>query len=284
MTLMTALRHLPADWQGWVHENVERGCRHDTMQPLLEQAGFSSHLAAAAINDALGLSSSDAGAAHRRPEPDLHANSQLCEGHEVRVALCLDRPRIVLFDGLLSAAECDALAALAEPRLAGATVVDKLDGVPRPHAHRRSAGAWFERGEGELISRIEARMAALLRWPVSHGEGLQVQRYEAGGEYRAHFDYFDPATPGSAPHLAQAGQRVGTLIVYLSDVAAGGGTRFPTLGLEVRPGKGWALYFADIDDQGEVDRTTLHAGLPVTTGVKLIATKWLRERVFGTPD
>ena len=76
----------------------------------------------------------------------------------------------------------------------------------------------------------------------------------------------------------------GTLIVYLSDVAAGGGTRFPSLGLEVRPGKGWALYFADVDERGVVDSATLHAGLPVTTGVKLIATKWLRERVFGAPD
>jgi hypothetical protein len=46
---------------------------------------------------------------------------------------------------------------------------------------------------------------------------------------------FDPAKPGSAPHLAQADQRVATLIVYLTDGAEGSGTAFPTLGLELRP-------------------------------------------------
>ena len=41
------------------------------------------------------------------------------------------------------------------------------------------------------------------------------------------------------------------------------------------------LYFADVDERGVEDPSTLHAGVPVLAGVKYIATKWLRERRYG---
>ncbi len=270
----SALALLPADWQGWVRENVGRGCTAGSMHPLLVAAGFEPGLVARAIDEARQV--------RQRPEPDTAATRRrLADGREVRVAMRLARPRIVLYESLLDAAECEALALQAAGRLAGSTVVDDEDGVARPHAHRSSAGTWFERGQTPLVATLERRIEELLHWPASHGEGLQVLRYEAGGEYRAHFDYFDPAKPGSAPHLAQAGQRVATLIVYLADGAEGGGTAFPTLGLEVRPRAGSALFFSNVDEHGNIDPATLHAGLPVISGVKLIATKWLRARVFG---
>jgi prolyl 4-hydroxylase len=268
-----ALDGLPADWQAWVRENVGRGCSAGSMHPLLVDAGFEPALVARAIEEARRE--------RRRPEPDTTQRRRLADGREVHVVMRLARPRVVLFESLLDADECAALATLAMGRLAGSTVVDDADGVPRPHANRRSAGAWFERGQTPLVATVERRVEELLNWPASHGEGLQVLRYEPGGEYRAHFDYFDPAKPGSAPHLAQAGQRVATVIIYLAEPDEGGGTAFPTLGLEVRPRAGSALYFSNVDEQGVIDPATLHAGLPVVRGVKLIATKWLREQVFG---
>lgn len=273
MSSSIALDGLPADWQAWVRENVGRGCSAGSMHPLLVNAGFEPALVAQAIEEARRE--------RRRPEPDTSQRRRLADGREVHVVMRLARPRIVLFESLLDADECAALATLAMGRLAGSTVVDDTDGVPRPHANRRSAGAWFERGQTPLVASVEQRVEELLNWPASHGEGLQVLRYEPGGEYRAHFDYFDPAKPGSAPHLAQAGQRVATVIIYLAEPDEGGGTAFPTLGLEVRPRAGSALYFSNVDEQGVIDPATLHAGLPVVRGVKLIATKWLREQVFG---
>jgi prolyl 4-hydroxylase len=288
----SALGLLPADWQGWVRENVGRGCTAGSMHPLLVAAGFDPGVCARAIDEARQAHGVDAllpvqagegtRAAHVRPEPDTAGTRRtLADGREVRVVMRMARPCIALYESLLDAAECEALTALAAGRLAGSTVVDDTDGVPRPHAHRSSAGAWFERGQTPLVATLERRIEELLQWPASHGEGLQVLRYEAGGEYRPHFDYFDPAKPGSAPHLAQAGQRVATLIVYLADGVEGGGTAFPTLGLEVRPRAGSALFFSNVDEHGNIDPATLHAGLPVVSGVKLIATKWLRARVFG---
>lgn len=292
-----SLQQLTPEWQAWVRENVARGCSVDSMLTLLQQGGHGRALAERAIAQAsaaaAGIQLAPPSAAQaqapaapqqprRRPQIELQRNHLPCsDGQQVRIAAVLDQPQVLLFDNMLSAAECQALIALAEPRLARSTVVDEQLGDARPHADRTSAGGWFQRGEDPLIQRIEARLAELLNWPLDHGEGLQVLRYGIGGEYRAHFDYFNPTHPGSQQHLQAGGQRVGTCILYLGEVAAGGGTRFPSLGFEVRPTQGAALYFASIDAQGVEDAATLHAGVPVIEGVKYIATKWLRERRYG---
>ena len=67
----------------------------------------------------------------------------------------------------------------------------------------------FERGEFDICSRIERRVATLLNWPVDHGEGLQVLRYRPGAEYKPHYDYFDPAQPGTPTILARGDGGIG---------------------------------------------------------------------------
>jgi len=300
-----SLQLLKPEWQHWVRENVARGCTPASMQELLQQGGHGAELAAQAIAEAqaaqepgraqpsaLALLAAKAqeqsplmpGAVQGpslRPLLDLRSNSlRAPDGQQVRIAAVLDHPHIVLFEQMLRPEECEQLMAMAESRLSRSTVVDEQLGEARAHEARTSAGAWFQRGEFDLLSRIEARLAALLQWPVERGEGMQVLRYGVGGEYRAHFDYFNPNLPGSQRHLQSGGQRVGTCILYLDEVEAGGGTRFPSLGFEVRPRRGAALYFASVDAQGVEDPASLHAGVPVIAGVKYIATKWLRQRPY----
>jgi prolyl 4-hydroxylase len=272
-----SMQDLPAEWRNWIEENVARGCSRESMLPMLLGGGFTADVAEPALAEAFG----------RKPVPRPGvvpdgSHGLVCNGHTVRLAVVLSNPRVLVFDKLLTAQECDELIALAQVRMEPSTVIDDQSGTAVPHADRTSAGASFQRGEFELLTTLEARIAILLSWPVENGEGLQVLRYAPGSEYKAHFDYFDPAKLGSAEHLAQGGQRVGTLIIYLCDVEAGGSTRFPSLGLEVRPRQGSGVFFADVDATGDVDPRTLHAGAPVISGVKVIATKWLRERPYGS--
>jgi prolyl 4-hydroxylase len=215
------------------------------------------------------------------PEPDLAGAPAVIRlpDREVQVLLTLQRPRVVLFGGVLSHEECDALMALAQPRLARSETVDHQSGGSEVNAARTSDGMFFERGETPLIRRLEQRMAALLHWPVDKGEGLQILRYRPGAQYRPHFDYFDPAQPGTAAVLKRGGQRVGTLIVYLSSPEQGGATVFPDVGLEIAPVKGNAVFFSY--DRPDPATGTLHGGAPVSAGEKWVATKWLREGVFG---
>lgn len=49
----------------------------------------------------------------------------------------------------------------------------------------------------------------------------------------------------------------------------------------VVPKKGSAVYFEYTNQQGRVDRLSLHAGEPVRSGEKWIATKWMRQGKYA---
>ena len=262
---------LPPEWVAWVEDNEARGCTSESILCVLHEHGM------------LDGPAQSAQALVARPDllvEGRDGNTLVVDGHPVRIVCELAAPRVVVFENLLSEAECDALIGLVEGKLQRATVVDDAGGGFLEHEHRTSDNAEFALGEHAVVAAIEARLAALLGWPVENGEGLQVLRYGEGGEYRAHYDYFD-ATPGGLQQMEVGGQRVGTCVMYLSEVEAGGGTRFPSIGFEVRPRKGGAVFFADIDAFGAPDELTLHAGVPVVRGDKYVATKWLRERRYG---
>src|SRR5690606_6513203 len=99
---------------------------------------------------------------------------------EVQVLAHLVHPQVVVFGGLLSPEECDGLVELSRGRLARASTVNLDTGADEVHAARTSQGVFLRRGENALVARIEARIAALLEWPVENGEAMQVLRYGVG--------------------------------------------------------------------------------------------------------
>ncbi|MDR0781590.1 MAG: 2OG-Fe(II) oxygenase [Pseudomonadales bacterium] len=217
----------------------------------------------------------------RVPEPLPEGgipSALLVDGREVRVIAAMRLPRVVVFGNLLSHEECDALIALARPRMARSDVVSVTTGGSEIHAARTSDGMFFQRGENEICQRIEARLATLLGWPLENGEGLQVLHYRPGAEYKPHYDYFDPKEKGTPSILQRGGQRVATVVMYLNDAKVGGGTTFPDVNFEVAPVKGNAVFFSY--DKAHSSSRTLHGGAPVVEGEKWIATKWLREGEF----
>lgn len=216
----------------------------------------------------------------RVPDPDLDESPLYIDAGDrrVHVVQAMAMPRIVVFGSLLSDAECEELIALARPRLARSLTVATQTGGEEVNQDRTSNGMFFQRGENELVRRIEARIGRLVNWPVEQGEGLQILQYGPGAEYKPHYDYFDPEQPGTPTILKRGGQRVGTLIMYLGEPEQGGGTVFPDVHLEVAPKRGNAVFFSY--ERPHPSTRTLHGGTPVRSGEKWIATKWLRERPF----
>lgn len=194
---------------------------------------------------------------------------------EIKVLMTVAHPRVILFGGLLSNAECDELVTLSRARMTASQVVDSDTGGEIAHEGRSSSGYGFQRGATPLIDRIERRIATLLKWPLENGEGLQILRYRVGQEYRPHHDYMDPALPGAPAFLARGGQRVASLVMYLNTPTDGGATNFPEIGLEVTAVKGNAVFFSY--ERPHPSTKTLHGGMPVRSGEKWVATKWLRE-------
>jgi len=270
----------------WIIAQARAGCRPEDVLKAMCDSGWEEPVAVAALEETLQTYLE----AHAKqvglppvvavPEPALEESpvALLAVDREVKVLASMRNPRVIVFGGLLSDEECDALVEQARARLVRSETVDTRTGGSELNEARTSDGMFFERGETPLIARIEARIAALLDWPLVNGEGLQILRYRPGAEYKPHYDYFDPAQPGTPRILERGGQRVASLVTYLNTPAKGGATTFPDVALEVAPVKGNAVFFS-YDRPHPVTRT-LHGGAPVLEGEKWVATKWLREGAF----
>jgi prolyl 4-hydroxylase len=274
---MSTTQPLPAEWMTWVTENVARNCAPaDMMTILMRDGGFPEHLARAALARSAGKIAQFVAL----PSPVVDDNHTTILGRRCPIALDVVSPRIVVVQDFLSDAECDALTMDIEGKLKRSTVVNNDGGNEYEMDARTSSGTFYHRGATPLVTEIEARLADFAQWPIENGEGLQILFYSVGGEYRPHFDWFDPMTVGGRNHMHKGGQRVATQILYLSDVEAGGATTFPKLGLSLRPKKGAMLFFTNLTLEGEPDQMALHGGAPVVRGTKLIATKWLRSTEY----
>ena len=291
--MVSSTQAITPELRQWIVAQAEAGCRPDDVLEAMKASGWAEDIAIDAMEMTLRerleqmpprqpapLEVMATAVAKALPEPQVEGRAELllADGHRVKVLTTLKHPRVVVFGGLLTDAECDTLMAQAAPRLLRSETVDNNTGDSEVNAARTSDGMFFERGETALIQTLEMRVAELLRWPLENGEGLQILRYRPGAEYKPHHDYFDPIHPGTPRILERGGQRVGTLVMYLNTPEGGGATTFPDVGLEVAPVRGNAVFFSY--DRPHVNTQTLHGGAPVTAGEKWVATKWLREGMF----
>ena len=263
----------------WLQTQLAAGHAPATLHKSLLKTGWAPHIAQAALAVCTQPVPTPVRTAPM-PEPDLSQHtSEIDVGDRlVQVLLSMQKPRLVLFGSLLSDTECEQLIVSARPAMARSRTVATQAHGEEINPDRTSSGMFYTRGQTPVVALLEARIAKLLQWPLENGEGLQVLRYRPGAEYKPHHDYFNPKEPSSAAILQHGGQRVGTLVIYLSDVAAGGCTFFPESQLRIHPRKGHAVFFSY--PSPEVHTLTLHGGDPVLQGEKWIATKWLREAPF----
>lgn len=191
---------------------------------------------------------------------------------ELRTDILSEDPAVRIVHGLLLEAECRYLMAVAERSLQPSFIVDPRSGRRIPHPVRTSMGMSFGPTEEDLVVHaINGLLAAATGTDISWGEPLQILRYSPGQEYKPHVD----ALPGIA------NQRAWTVLVYLNDDYSGGETGFTELDLTVRGNPGDALVFRNISPDGRSDGRTRHAGLPVTSGVKWLATRWIRAAPYS---
>ena len=178
-----------------------------------------------------------------------------------------DHPRAVLFEGLMTPGECAYLIDAAGEAFEPSMVYDESRRLVRDTI-RTSDGATIHWAiEDPAIHALNRRIAAATGTAYEQGEALQALRYSPGQEYRPHFDWLD-----NAPN-----QRLWTALVYLNEDYEGGATQFVRTALEVRGKAGDMLLFWNANDEGHGDPLAEHAGLPVTSGVKYLATRWIRE-------
>lgn len=178
-------------------------------------------------------------------------------------------PDVILHPGAFTTLECRHLAQVASDLLAPTMVADPATGRSVPHPIRRSDGAVIgPMREDLVVGALNRRLARLTGTELAAGEPMTILRYGPGQEYRPHFDVL--------PN--EVNQRQLTVLVYLNHGYDGGATRFEKSGLEFVGRTGDAIAFRNTLPNGSPDPQSCHSGLPVASGRKWLATRWIRSR------
>ncbi|KAL1280847.1 hypothetical protein QQF64_015447 [Cirrhinus molitorella] len=170
-----------------------------------------------------------------------------------------DDPQIIRYLDIISDREIEILKNISRPLLSRS---ETIGGVSKD---RTSQGVFL--GEDyPVVARVSQRIADVTGLSVDSAESLFVQNYGIGGRYEPHYDGCDDENG-----------RIATFLIYMSDVAIGGATVFPEVGVALKPIKGSAVFWYNLHKNGQVDLYTLHAGCPVFRGNKWVANKWIHE-------
>ncbi|NXS89489.1 P4HA3 hydroxylase, partial [Erpornis zantholeuca] len=185
------------------------------------------------------------------------------------------QPYVALYHDFITDAEAETIKGLAGPWLQRSVVAS---GEKQQKAeYRISKSAWLKDTADPVVRALDQRIAAVtgldLRPP--YAEYLQVVNYGLGGHYEPHFDH---ATSMKSPlYRMKSGNRIATIMIYLSSVEAGGSTAFIYANFSVPVVKNAALFWWNLRRNGNGDGDTLHAGCPVLAGDKWVANKWIHE-------
>jgi prolyl 4-hydroxylase len=181
--------------------------------------------------------------------------------------LVAEEPYARLFEQVLSTAECSYLIETTESRFEPSMVYNKARELVRDTIRTSDGAAIHWLIEDPAIHALNRRIASMTGTRFESGEALQVLRYSPGQEYRPHFDFVEGAQ----------NQRLWTALIYLNNDYEGGETAFVRTGAEVRGKAGDVLVFRNARADGSPDPLAEHAGMPVTSGTKYLATRWIRE-------
>lgn len=203
-------------------------------------------------------------------------NNPLLKVQPLKMEEMWPNPHMLRFYDILSKSEIDAIKAMAKPRLNRATVQNPVTGVLE-HAHYRvSKSAWLKDEESPIVRRVSERISAATGLTMKTAEELQIANYGVGGQYEPHYDFARRREKGSFEK--KVGNRIATMLFYLTDIEYGGYTVFLNPKIAATPIQGSAVFWYNLLPSGAGDLNTRHAACPVLTGVKWVANKWIHER------
>ncbi len=175
----------------------------------------------------------------------------------------------------LTAEECDEIINMSLDKLEDSKVYGDTDHIQENH--RVSKQCWLGNEMSDVVEKFSKQSERATSSQGKYQEMLQVVRYEQGGFFNSHYDQ----TPGDEEFCKRMngpyGPRKYTVLVYLNDDYDGGETFFPNINKEVKPEKGKAVIFENVDSNNVIIKESLHGGRPVTSGTKWICNKWIHS-------
>lgn len=184
-------------------------------------------------------------------------------------------PEAFMLRGVLEEKTIQNIKTAATPILKRATIQDPITGKLRTADYRVAKTAWLDKSYYPFVGTLATYISAVVNLNMSYAEQLQISNYGMAGQYEPHFDHAREEEDKFTD--LGMGNRIATVLFYLSDVEAGGATAFVAGETAVFPSKGDALFWYNLKRNGKGNPMTRHAACPVLAGVKWVSNWWIHE-------
>jgi prolyl 4-hydroxylase len=282
------------DWCLWLNENIRRGCDHTALVETLLKNDFDQASIRIVLDGRRAFAGSELSKLLLTTSPQRdHDQPALTmgDGPFLVSQVLTEKLQLYILPEFLSTRECQDIVAVGSDQLRASTISfpdqrkNSLAGENKDTSpayidpdYRTSQTCDLSLLGNDFVKAVDDKICGAMGIPAQFSEGTQLQRYDVGQQFRQHTDYFATATDEYAAFCAEKGNRTWTFMIYLNDVLQGGGTHFFAINQTILPRRGTAIAWNNRYPDGQVNPDTLHAGLPVEEGCKLIITKWFRER------
>ncbi|CAF0981365.1 unnamed protein product [Adineta steineri] len=223
-----------------------------------------------------------------------------CPYHQYKIRLIERKPLIIYIEQFLTQNEIKHLIQLADSLLKRSMIHDDKGGHSYDQ-YRTSTSAGLKRHQTPIVKCIEQRFAQFQGGiHLDRIEPLQIVKYTHDQQFKSHYDWFP-----QLDLLKSGGQRISTFFSYLQSNCSLGETEFLDIqfneklhkrfcdilicdeksiysGIRFRPIPGNTIFWFNIDEQGQVEYLTYHAGRPPSqNGHKIGLNTWIRQNRFS---
>ncbi len=277
-------------WQDWIAINMERDCNINDMYDILVANDFCPTL----IKNRLQLTGTDTLQVNSvvdknhhvsnvepqsvyRPSHIINANEGVFLANAEKIAT-ENKLQLFKMDNFLNAHECYELLSVIRGSLRESTITNQSGTLKN---YRTSKTCDLSLINHPLVNSIDQRICDALGIDASYSEPIQAQWYDNEQEFKAHTDYFEPNSKEFEIHAKVRGQRTWTFMIYLNNTLAGGATNFSRVKQVFLPKRGTAVIWNNLTTEGKENIESMHCGMPVENGFKVIITKWFRLKGKG---
>ncbi|XP_034484385.1 prolyl 4-hydroxylase subunit alpha-2 [Drosophila innubila] len=189
-----------------------------------------------------------------------------------------DDPLLLLYHEVIYQSEIDTITELTRNKIKRATVTGLNSSVVSNA--RTSQFTFIPKTRHKVLRTIDQRVADMTDLNMEFAEDHQFSNYGIGGHYAQHMDWFyQHAFETNQVSFPEMGNRIATVLFYLTDVAQGGGTAFPIIKQLLKPEKYAAVFWYNLHASGVGDVRVQHGACPIIVGSKWVLNRWIREFV-----
>ncbi|EDX15026.1 prolyl 4-hydroxylase subunit alpha-1 isoform X1 [Drosophila simulans] len=204
-----------------------------------------------------------------------HVTSPFLQLAPIKTEILSVDPFVLLLHDMISQKESTLIRNSSKEHMlpSATTDPDSSDTETQVDTYRTSKSVWYSSDFNDTTKKITERLGDATGLDTNFTEFYQVINYGLGGFFETHLDML----LSEKNRFNGTRDRIATTLFYLNEVRQGGGTYFPRINLTVFPQPGSALFWYNLDTNGNDHMGSLHTGCPVIVGSKWVMSKWIND-------